>query len=76
MSDNERIDACYQHAIIQYYGEGGMNNTSLRKRFGMHDKQASQISRLIKEAIEKGVIKSKDPESDSKKFTMYVPYWT
>lgn len=76
MSDKERIDACYQHAIIQYYGQGGMNNASLRKRFGMHDKQASQISRLIKEAIEKGVIKSKDPDSDSKKFTMYVPYWT
>lgn len=75
MSDKERIDACYQHAIIQYYGHGGMNNASLRKRFGMHDKQASQISRLIKEAIAKGVVKSKDPESDSKKFTMYVPYW-
>lgn len=75
MSDSERIDACYQHAIIQYYGNGGMNNTSLRERFGMHDKQASQISRLIKQAIDKGVIKSKDPESESKKFTVYVPYW-
>lgn len=75
MSDRERIDACYQHAIIQYYGNGGMNNTSLRERFGMHDKQASQISRLIKQAIEIGIIKSKDPESESKKFTMYVPYW-
>lgn len=75
MSDKERIDACYQHTIIQYYGNGGMNNASLRERFGMHDKQASQISRLIKEAVAKGVIKSKDPESESKKFTMYVPYW-
>ncbi len=75
MSDQERIEACYQHAIIQYYGNGGMNNASLRERFGMHDKQASQISRLIKEAIELGKIKPKDPESESKKFTMYVPYW-
>jgi hypothetical protein len=41
----------------------------------MHDKQASQISRLIKEAIELGKIKPKDPESESKKFTMYIPYW-
>lgn len=75
MSDNERIEACYQHAIIQYYGKGGMNNASLRERFGMHDKQASQISRLIKLAIEAGKIRPKDPDSDSKKFTMYVPYW-
>jgi len=75
MSESERVDACYQHSIIQYYGNGGMNNASLRVRFGMHDKQASQISRLIKESIELGRIKPKDPDSDSKKFTMYIPYW-
>lgn len=75
MTEQERIDACYQHAIIQYYGNGGMTNASLRQRLGMHDKQASQISRLIKDAIELGKIKSKDPQSDSKKFTMYIPYW-
>ena len=75
MSNDERIEACYQHSIIQYYGNGGFNNTSLRKRFGMHDKQAAQISKLIKEAIDAGKIKLKDPESESKKFTLYVPYW-
>jgi predicted HTH transcriptional regulator len=47
MTDYERIEACYQHSIIQYYGTGGMTNASLRQRFNMHDKQASQISRLI-----------------------------
>ena len=75
MSNDERIEACYQHSIIQYYGNGGFNNTSLRKRFGMHDKQAAQISKLIKEAIDAGKIKLKDPDSESKKFTLYVPYW-
>lgn len=45
-----------------------MTNASLRQRFGMHDKQASQISRLIKECVDKGKIKTKDPESDSRKF--------
>ncbi|MBK8518765.1 MAG: putative DNA binding domain-containing protein [Saprospiraceae bacterium] len=75
MGDQERIEACYQHAIIQYYGNGGMTNASLRERFGMHDKQASQISRLIRESISNGKIKPKDPESDSKKFTTYIPYW-
>lgn len=75
MSNEERIEACYQHSIIEYYGSGGFNNTSLRKRFGMHDKQAAQISKLIKDAIEAGKIKAKDPESESKKFSLYVPYW-
>lgn len=75
MTNEERIEACYQHSIIEYYGNGGFNNTSLRKRFGMHDKQAPQISKLIKEAIEVGKIKPKDSDSESKKFSLYVPYW-
>lgn len=75
MSNEERIEACYQHSIIEYYGNGGFNNASLRKRFGMHDKQAAQVSKLIKDAIDLGKIKSKDPDSESKKFSLYVPYW-
>lgn len=75
MSLNERIEACYQHSIIELYGNGGFNNASLRKRFGMHDKQAAQISLLIKEAIEAGKVKPKDLENVSKKFSVYVPYW-
>jgi len=75
MTSAERKEACYQHSIIQYYGNGGFNNSSLRKRFGMHDKQAAQVSKLIKECIEVGRIKPKDPDSVSKKFSLYVPYW-
>lgn len=75
MSLQERIDACYQHAVVQYYANEGMTNTSLRQRFRMSDKQASQISRLIRESIDAGRIKSKDPDNDSRKFTIYWPYW-
>lgn len=75
MTNDERIEACYQHSIIEYYGNGGFNNASLRKRFGMHDKQASQISLLIKDAMESGKIKPKDADNVSKKFSLYVPYW-
>lgn len=75
MTNVERIEACYQHSIIEYYGNGGFNNTSLRNRFGMHDKQASQISLLINDAMGAGKIKPKNPENESKKFSLYVPYW-
>ncbi len=75
MSNAERIEAAYQHSIIEYYGSGGFNNASLRRRFDMHDKQAAQISKLIKEAIEAGKIKPKDADNESKKFSLYVPYW-
>lgn len=75
MTISERIEACYQHSIIEYFGNGGFSNTTLRNRFGMHDKQTSQISLLIKEAIDAGKIKPKDAENVSKKFSLYVPYW-
>lgn len=75
MSVEERVEACYQHSIIEYYGSGGFNNASLRKRFGMHNKQAAQISILINKAIEVGKIKAKDEDNVSKKFSVYVPYW-
>ena len=52
-----------------------MTNNSLRKRFGMSERQGSQISRLISEVLELGKIKPKDPENESRKFAMYVPYW-
>ena len=75
MSIDERVEACYQHSIIEYFGNGGFNNASLRGRFGMHAKQAAQISLLIKESIEIGKIKPKDASNVSKKFSVYVPYW-
>lgn len=74
MRIEERIEACYQHSIIALFDNGGFNNKSLRDRFGMQDKHASQISVLIKQAIKAGKIKSKDPNA-SKRFSVYVPYW-
>ncbi len=75
MTNSERIEACYQHSVLEYFSNGGFNNASLRKRFGMHDKQASQISLLIKDAINAGKIKPKDEDNVSRKFSIYVPYW-
>lgn len=75
MTIEERIEAAYQHAVITYFSDGGFNNTSLRERFGMHDKQASQISLLIKEAIAANKIKPKEEGNVSKKFSKYIPYW-
>lgn len=75
MTNDERIEAAYQHAVITYFADGGFNNTSLRERFGMHDKQTSQISLLIRDAITAEKIKPKEEGNVSKKFSKYVPYW-
>ena len=71
----ERVEACYQHSIIQYYSVGGMTNASLRERFKMNERQRPQISLVIKEALAQHVIKPKDPNNTSMKFAEYIPFW-
>jgi len=74
MSLPERVEACYQHAVLQYLSNQPLTNTSLRRRFKLHDKQRNQITHLIGEAVEKGRIKRKD-DSGGNKFAEYLPYW-
>ena len=75
MSARERLDACYQHAVLKYYSDSAMTNTTLRERLKMPEKQRSMVSVLIQEAIDKGLVKPADPENKSKKFAEYVPFW-
>lgn len=75
MSQSERIEACYQHAVLKYLASGAMTNTSLRERLKMQERQRTQVSNLIRDAVRAGRIKRKDPDSPSSKFAEYVPYW-
>ncbi len=75
MSPEERVQACYQHAVIQHLANKGMTNSSLRERLKMSERQRPQVSVLIKTAIKKGFIKPKNPENVSSKFAEYIPYW-
>ncbi|MDO9010622.1 MAG: ATP-binding protein [Gallionella sp.] len=75
MTQAERIEACYQHAVLQYLSSQTVTNTTLRKRFKLHEKRRTVVSNLLKEAAEKGRIKRKDIESTSSKFAEYIPYW-
>lgn len=74
MSLSERIEACYQHAVLKYLSSSGMTNSSLRERLKMSEKQRNQVSNLIADAVAAGRIKRMDPESGNK-FAEYVPYW-
>ena len=75
MSPKERLDACYQHAVLKYYSSSTMTNTSLRERLKMPEKQRSMVSVLIQEALDKQRVKPADPENKSKKFSEYIPFW-
>ncbi|HVC45966.1 MAG TPA: ATP-binding protein [Terracidiphilus sp.] len=75
MSASERLNACYQHALLKYLSSSRMTNKSLRERLKMPEKQRSMVSRLIQEAVDEGLIAPADPRNTSKKFTEYIPAW-
>lgn len=74
MDKEERVRACYLHACLRYVTRDFMTNATLRSRFGMDDKQISIASRIIKDTLEAGKVKPKDPET-APKHMKYVPYW-
>ena len=75
MTPSERMDACYQHAVLKHLSGSGMTNKSLRERLKMPEKQRSMVSALIQEALDRRLIKPADPENKSRKFSVYVPIW-
>lgn len=74
MSQTERVEACYQHAVLQYLSSSTLTNTTLRERFKLHEKHRNQITNLIGDALALGRIKRKDA-GNGKKFAEYWPYW-
>lgn len=75
MSKNDKIRACFQHCALKYVMNEKMSNQSLRERFDLSDSQADIISGIIKNTVDEGLIKLEDPESTSKRYARYVPYW-
>ena len=75
MTHQERINACYQHAVLKYLSSSAMTNKTLRERLKMPEKQRSMVSVLIQEAIDERRIIAANPENKSKKFAEYIPSW-
>jgi ATP-dependent DNA helicase RecG len=71
----ERIQACYQHTCLKYVSNEMMTNQTLRERFGIDAKNYSMVSRLIKDSINKKLIKEGNPENKSNRLVGYIPYW-
>jgi predicted HTH transcriptional regulator len=75
MSAPDRLNACYQHALLKYCSHSVMTNKSLRERLKMPEKQRSMVSRLIQEALDKKLIAPANPQNASRKYTEYIPAW-
>ncbi len=72
MSINERIRACYQHAVLLWLGNEKMKNASLCDRFGIKRSNAPQASKVINATLEAGKIKVADPDAPR---GGYYPWW-
>ena len=72
MNRSERVQACYQHAVLKWLGGEKMRNVTLCERFGIDKKNAAQITQVLNAALKEGLIKVADPEHPK---SGYSPWW-
>ena len=74
ISQEDRLWAAYMHACVKYVEGETLTNSSLRERFGLKESAAGSISRLLKDATDKKMIKPLDPET-ARRYMKYIPMW-
>lgn len=74
MEKDDRIRAVYQHACLRWVNRQPMNNTTVRQRFGIAQRNSAQASRLIRESLDSGLITPYDPAAGPRTIR-YVPFW-
>ena len=70
----DRLWATYLHACIKQVEGEQLTNSSLRQRFGLKESASGTISRLIRDAVERKLIKPLDPNT-APRHMKYVPIW-
>jgi predicted HTH transcriptional regulator len=50
------------HACLRYAQRDFMTNATLRKRFGISEKNSSMVSRVIRDTVEAGLIRCHDDD--------------
>ena len=70
----DKLWSTYLHACIKFTEGEALTNTSLRERFGVADTSAGSISRLIKEAVNRKLIRPVDPNT-APRYMRYIPIW-
>ena len=75
MTREERIQVCYQHACLLYEDGKSIGNQNVRERFSLNTKQSAMASRILADTLESGLIKMENPETESKRYTSYIPFY-
>lgn len=74
MDKENRIRSCYLHACLKRVNKEVVTNATLRERFNIDRKNSSMVSRLIKDTMERGLIKLEHKDSGDKS-KRYLPFW-
>ena len=74
MTQEDRLWACYTHSCVLHAQFEQMTNASLRKRFGLEESSAGNVSRVIRDAVAVGLVRAVDPET-APRYMRYVPAW-
>ncbi|MBL1217853.1 MAG: transcriptional regulator [Planctomycetes bacterium] len=75
MDREERIRACYQHAGLRWITGERMSNSTLRRRFGIEERNYAQVSRVIADTVKAGMIRPDPPDSKARRHAKYAPFW-
>jgi ATP-dependent DNA helicase RecG len=75
MTREDRIRACYQHCCLLHVTSRTMTNSTLRERFGLRDNQASVATTILGNTKDAGLIVQQQTDSNSQRFSRYVPWW-
>lgn len=74
MTGDERASAVYLHACLNQVSRLNTTNSSIRERFGIEERNKATASRLLKDAVKRGLIVAYDPDA-SPRMMRYVPFW-
>lgn len=74
MDKDERVRACYWHACLKYVQREAVTNATIRDRFGIEPQNRAMASRLLRDAVDAGVIVPRDPDAGPKHM-QYLPWW-
>jgi predicted HTH transcriptional regulator len=72
MTPDERVRACYFHAVLKFLSGDKMKNASLCARLGIAPKNAAQATGVINKTLDSGLIRVADPDHPR---AGYVPHW-
>ena len=72
MTPDERVRACYFHAVLKFLSGGKMKNATLCARLGIAARNASQATHVINKTLALGLIRAADADHPR---AGYVPHW-